>query len=72
MKEKSSFNIKFTGIAAGLVQQNVAIRELLLLTRHHARSNNRQQVQLTIDNRFAVSLFVLLYYVFFVLFLITI
>lgn len=38
------------------MQQNVAIRELLVLTRHHARNYNRQQVQLNIDNRWAATL----------------
>lgn len=48
----------FTGIAAGLVQQNVATRELLLLTRHRGRNNNNnhQVVQLSIDNRYAATL----------------
>lgn len=48
----------FTGIAAGLVQQNVATRELLLLTRHRGRfnNNNHQVVQLSIDNRYAATL----------------
>lgn len=44
------------GIAAGLVQQNVAIRELLKLTRFYNMRPNRQQVQLNIDNRWAATL----------------
>lgn len=49
---------QFSGISAGLVQQNVATRELLLLTRayHNGRNNGRQQVQLNIDNRWAATL----------------
>lgn len=49
----------YKGIAAGLVQQNVATRELLLLTRtymQNPRPNNRQQVVLNIDNRWAATL----------------
>lgn len=46
-----------TGIAAGLVQQNVATRELLLLTRNYVRHNHHQhQVQLNVDNRWAATL----------------
>lgn len=46
-----------SGIAAGLVQQNVATRELLLLTRtYNTRQNGRQQIQLNVDNRFAATL----------------
>lgn len=40
-----------------MVQQNVATRELLQLTRaFHGRQNGRQQVQLTVDNRWAATL----------------
>lgn len=47
-----------SGIAAGLVQQNVGTRELLLLSRPNARGRHygRQQVQLSIDNRWAATL----------------
>lgn len=49
----------FTGIAAGLVQQNVATRELLLLTRNYARHSHHNQpvqVALNVDNRWAATL----------------
>lgn len=48
-----------SGIAAGLVQQNVATRELLLLTRNYARHNHHHQpvqVALNVDNRWAATL----------------
>lgn len=38
------------------MQQNVAIRELLKLTRFYNMRPNRQQVQLNIDNRWAATL----------------
>lgn len=46
------------GIAAGIVQQTVTTRELLLLTRAytHGRHSGRQQTQLSIDNRWAATL----------------
>ncbi|XP_031629930.1 uncharacterized protein LOC116345041 [Contarinia nasturtii] len=45
------------GIAAGMVQQNVATRELLLLTRNYAhRHRHQQQIQLSVDNRWAATL----------------
>lgn len=46
------------GIAAGLVQQSVTTRELLLLTRaySHGRHGNRQQTVLSVDNRWAATL----------------
>lgn len=47
------------GIAAGLMQQTVTTRELLILTRAHAGRagyNARQQSQLSVDNRWAGTL----------------
>lgn len=46
------------GIAAGVVQQSVTTRELLLLTRaySHGRHNGRQQTMLSVDNRWAATL----------------
>lgn len=60
------------GIAAGLVQQNVATQELIKLTRHYVAPNRRQQfqqngyknnrwtnrqpIQLNVDNRWAATL----------------
>lgn len=46
------------GIAAGVVQQSVTTRELLLLTRaySHGRHGGRQQTTLSVDNRWAATL----------------
>lgn len=46
------------GIAAGVVQQSVTTRELLLLTRAYSqgRHGGRQQTTLSVDNRWAATL----------------
>lgn len=46
------------GIAAGVVQQSVTTRELLMLTRSYSngRHGGRQQTMLSIDNRWAATL----------------
>lgn len=46
------------GIAAGVVQQSVTTRELLLLTKaySHGRRGGRQQTLLSVDNRWAATL----------------
>lgn len=56
MFRRSKENIlRLLGIAAGLVQQNVATRELLMLSKS-TRNNRLTRQQLSVDNRWAATL----------------